>query len=192
MPNTPPQERSIIRRLKRQLAVHPRSKKLKRALARHRAALRALRPPLRKRAYWEAEKLIGVMEHGGNNQGGAVTEIIRANAGTGPEPWCGDFVAYCYRKAGSKRVTRAWAAVSLLRGVLGIRATSHPRAGDLVRFTFDHVGIFAHDNGNGTITTIEGNTGASGAVSDSSTGGDGVYKKVRSKGLVRDYLHVAG
>ena len=76
--------------------------------------------------------------------------------------------------------------------MLGIHATSRPRAGDLVRFTFDHVGLFEKDNHDGTITTVEGNTGASGAVSDSRTGGDGVYRKIRSKSLVRDYLHVVG
>jgi hypothetical protein len=148
--------------------------------------------PVRVRAFRVAQSLIGVMEQGGNNMGAMVSKIIRENGGGGPEPWCGDFMAYCYRHAGSKRVTRSWAAVRLLRGVLGISATSKPQKGDLVRFMFDHVGMFEKDNGNGTITTIEGNTGRSGAVSDSSTGGDGVYRKVRAKGLVRDYLRVNG
>lgn len=189
-------ERKIVRGLRRRVIAHPRSKVLRKSYARHKALLadmkRALYPPLRLRALHEASQLVGIMEAGGNNQGVAVTRIIRANAGTGPEPWCGDFVAYCYRKAGSKRVTRSWASVALLRGVLGIRATSAPQAGDIVRFSFDHVGIFVKDNANGFITTIEGNTGASGAVSDSSTGGDGVYRKIRSKGLVHDYLRVSG
>lgn len=149
------------------------------------------RRPLRLRALDHARALIGVMEHGGNNAGAMVSKIIRANGGSGPEPWCGDFQAYVYRLAGSKAVTRAWAAVSLLGGVAGVRRTSTPKPGDLVRFTFDHVGMFEKDNGDGTITTIEGNTGASGAVSDSSTGGDGVYRKVRSKALVNDYLRVS-
>lgn len=148
--------------------------------------------PVRVKAFRVAESLVGVMEHGGNNAGPMVSRIIRENGGGGPEPWCGDFVAYCYRHAGSKRVQRAWASVRALRGLLGITATSSPRRGDLVRFTFDHVGLFDRDNGDGTITTIEGNTGASGAVSDSSTGGDGVYRKRRSKQLVRDYLRVLG
>lgn len=192
MPDLAAHERATIRKLKRQLAVHPRSRVLKRALRRHRRALRKLKPSLGLRAHTVAVSLLGVMEHGGNNTGDAVSKIIRENGGYGPEPWCGDFVAYCYRHAGSKRVTRSWAAVVLLRGVLGITATSPPRTGDLVRFTFDHVGLFEKDNRDGTITTIEGNTGASGAVSDSSTGGDGVYRKIRSKSLVRDYLHVHG
>jgi hypothetical protein len=147
--------------------------------------------PLRDRAYKVAAGLVGIMEQGGNNAGPMVAKIITANGGTGPEPWCGDFVAYCYRLAGSKSVTRAWASVRLLGGLAGVKRTSSPRRGDLVRFTFDHVGIYDHDNGDGTITTIEGNTGAVGAVSDSSTGGDGVYRKRRSKTLVNDYLRVS-
>lgn len=146
--------------------------------------------PLRRRALAEAHRLIGVMEHGGNNRGAEVTRIIRENGGTGPEPWCGDFVAHCYRKAGSKVVQRLWASVYWLGRLAGLAKTTHPRPGDIVRFTFSHTGIFEKDNGDGTITTIEGNTGPTGAVSDSSTGGDGVYRKVRSKSLVLDYRHV--
>jgi hypothetical protein len=147
---------------------------------------------LREKAYKAAVSQLGVMETGGNNSGVPLTRYIKTNQGTGPEPWCGDFVAWCYRQAGSKRVSRAWAAVRLLSGVLGVKRTSKPQRGDLVRFTFSHVGIFVRDLGDGTIETIEGNTGASGAVSDSSTGGDGVYRKLRSKGLVQDYLRVVG
>lgn len=143
------------------------------------------------RAARVAKALVGVMEQGGNNVGPMVSKIIRENGGRGPEPWCGDFVAYCYRHAGSKRVQRRWASVRLLRGALGIRATSKPRTGDIVRFKFDHTGIFMHDRGN-EIETIEGNTGQSGAVSDSKTGGDGVYRKRRPKWQVRDYLRVTG
>lgn len=142
------------------------------------------------RAYKVARGLIGVMEEGGNNRGRMVSKIIRSNGGSGPEPWCGDFVAYCYRNAGSKSVRREWAAVRLLYPLVGIKQTGQPRKGDLVRFTFDHVGMFVKDLGNGRIETIEGNTGASGAVSDSKTGGDGVYRKVRPKSQVKDYLRV--
>lgn len=145
---------------------------------------------LRERAYRIASSLVGVMEEGGNNTGRKVNEIILANGGSIGEPWCGDFVAFVYRLAGSKAVTRSWAAVSLFLGILGIRRTSNPQRGDLVRFTFDHIGLFVRDLGNGEIETLEGNTGASGAVSDSATGGDGVYIKVRDKSLVNDYLRV--
>jgi hypothetical protein len=143
------------------------------------------------RAYRVAESLVGVMEQGGNNTGPMVDKIIHENSGAIGEPWCGDTMAYCYRHAGSKYVTRSWASVRLLRGLAGLEATNHPVRGDLVRYTFDHVGMFVKDNGNGTITTIEGNTGPSGAVSDGN-GNDGVYIKIRGKDLVRDYLHVKG
>jgi len=128
------------------------------------------------------------MESGGNNRGAKVEEIIRANGGVVGEPWCGDFVAYVYRKAGSKSPTRSWASVALL-GSVGTRV-SKPVAGDIVRFNFGHTGIFWKDAG-GEIITIEGNTGSSGAVSDSSSGGDGVYIKRRAKSLVTDYRHVS-
>lgn len=169
----------------------PRTGAMKRASARRKPRVqRWRRQSLQDRAVAVAEDLVGVMEQGGNNAGPMVSKIILANGGFVGEPWCGDFVAYCYRNAGSKSVTRSWAAVRLLSGVAGLKVVSTPRRGDLVRFTFDHVGIFLRDLGNGEIETIEGNTGASGAVSDSSTGGDGVYRKCRAKELVNDYVRV--
>ena len=189
----------ILQELRSRIIAHEKEgknpRKLKKAYKRHKAEkarlVRQKRMPLRLRAYLVAESLVGVMEQGGNNAGPMVERIIRANQGVKGEPWCGDFMAYCYRLAGSKRVVRAWAAVRLIRGLLGIRATSHPLKGDLVRFNFDHVGMFVSNLG-GEIQTIEGNTGATGAVSDSRTGGDGVYEKRRAKSLVRDYLRVTG
>lgn len=167
----------------------PRTAAMLRVSLERRSEVRSWRPPLQERAYRIAASLVGVMEEGGNNTGTMVSKIIRANGGAGPEPWCGDFVAYCYRNAGSKAVTRSWAVVRWLLGLAGIKHVSTPQRGDLVRFTFDHVGLFVRDLG-GEIETIEGNTGASGAVSDSATGGDGVYRKRRSKSLVHDYLRV--
>lgn len=144
---------------------------------------------LRDNAYSHAQSLIGVMESGGNNTGPTVNKIIRANRGSIGEPWCGDFCAYVYRLAGSKAVTRSWASVSSLGSLSGVKHLKHPARGDLVRFKFDHVGMYVADHGS-TIETIEGNTGRSGAVSDSRTGGDGVYRKRRDKHLVKDYLRI--
>jgi len=144
---------------------------------------------LQKRALRAADALVGVMEQGGNNTGPMVNKIIQANGGDIGEPWCGDFIAYCYRQAGSKAVTRSWASVRALSGVTGVKRVKTPQAGDLVRFNFDHVGMYVKEAGM-FIETIEGNTGASGAVSDSKTGGDGVYRKRRPKSLVNDYLRV--
>jgi len=172
--------------------------------AEHGRAMRKLRKlierktPLREKALAVAEGLVGVMEQGGNNVGPMVEKIIRANGGIPGEPWCGDFVAYCYRLAGSKAVTRSFAAVRLIRTVLGVRHTSSPKAGDVVTYVFDHTGLFARwlkpgDEGYtrpGDFEAIEGNTGATGAVSDSSTGGDGVYRKVRNADQVSEFLRV--
>lgn len=145
---------------------------------------------LRERAYKVAEGLEGVMEDGGTNAGPMVMKIIKANGGSGPEPWCGDFVAYCYRNAGSQGVDRVWASVTQLGADPDVHKVPDPERGDLVRFTFDHVGIFVRRIDASTIETIEGNTGASGAVSDSRTGGDGIYRKRRAAKLVTDYLRV--
>lgn len=144
---------------------------------------------LQKRALRAADALVGVMEQGGNNTGPMVDKIIKANGGDIGEPWCGDFIAYVYRQAGSKAVTRSWASVRALSAVAGVKRVGTPQPGDLVRFKFDHVGMYVKEAGM-FIETIEGNTGASGAVSDSKTGGDGVYRKRRAKNLVNDYLRV--
>lgn len=146
--------------------------------------------PLRERAYRIAASKVGVMEQGGNNVGPAVEEIIREGGGVRGQAWCGWFMAYCYKLAGSNAITWQMGAVRLWLGIFGVRRTSKPRRGDAVRFTFDHIGMFVRDCGDGTIETIEGNTGATGAVSDSATGGDGVYRKRRPKSLVRDYLRI--
>jgi hypothetical protein len=146
--------------------------------------------PLRLRAYREAERLIGVMERGANNRGAQVEQIIREGGGLPGQAWCGWFLACVYKRAGSKAVTWQMGAVRLWLPLSGVKRVKQPYKGNAVRFTFDHIGMFVKDNGNGTIETIEGNTGASGARSDSSTGGDGVYRKVRSKSQVRDYLHI--
>lgn len=146
--------------------------------------------PLRVRAFNEARKLVGVMEEGGNNRGAAVERIIHEGGGLPGQAWCGWFCAAVYKRAGSRAVEWRWGAVRLLSSVSGVKRVSTPLPGDLVRFTFDHVGLFEKDNGDGTITTVEGNTGATGAVSDSATGGDGVYRKRRPKSQVNDYLRV--
>jgi hypothetical protein len=137
-------------------------------------------------------KLVGIMEVGGNNMGRQVLEIIRANGGTGPEAWCGDTVAWAYRHAGSRVVQRGWAAVRLLGFLTGMKIVSAHDAlpGDIVCFKFDHTGMLRRKISAGEIETIEGNTGRSGAVSDSRTGGDGVYIKHRSTSLVARYVRV--
>jgi tellurite resistance protein len=145
---------------------------------------------LRGRAYTQARELVGVMEKGGDNRGKKVEQIIRFAQGTLAEEWCVDFLIWCYGHAGSTVVRPGYTRAVRFMLAPGVVSTRAPQRGDMVRFTFDHTGMFVKDNGNGTITTIEGNTTGSGAVSASSTGGQGVYLKIRSKTGVRDYLRV--
>lgn len=181
--------RIIMKARPRLAAVRRRKRKVQAAVAK----LGASTKPLRERALDEATKLIGVREVGGNNRGPKVEEIIRYARGYVPEPWCVNFVIWAYGRAGSKYVKPGYTrAVRYMYPAAGVSRTGSPKPGDIVRFTFDHTGLFVRDLGNGYIETIEGNTGASGAVSDSTTGGDGVYRKRRAKSLVQDYLTVAG
>ncbi len=158
---------------------------------------------LGERAWRAAGELLHVRERGGNNRGAEVERIIRANGGVPGEPWCGDFVAYCYLKAGCKTVTRPWAAVRFLGRLVGqvtLRSKRRGRLGDIVTFTFDHTGLLGwYSDANGRevpanrathIVAREGNTGVSGAVSDSAAGGDGVHEKVRPLALVARVVRV--
>ncbi len=158
----------------------------------------AAKKPLRLRAWAEMQTLIDekVTEQGGNNRGGTVEEIIRAAGGVPGEPWCGDTVAYCYLRAGAKSVVRAWAAVRWLEKLL--TRVWHPKRGHVVIYQFDsgdpdHTGLFdrwAPERGPGFFYAGEGNTGNSGAVSDSITGGDGVKLKLRHTSLVSSFRRV--
>jgi hypothetical protein len=142
------------------------------------------------RALMEAGRLVGVTEAGGNNRGPMVDRIIKYALGDLGEAWCVDFNIWCYGHAGSKIVKPGYTrAVRFMWPVNGIIKTGNPRPGDMVRFTFDHTGLYVKDNGDGTITTIEGNTGNQ-DISDPITGG--VRRRTRAKSLVRDYLRVTG
>ena len=71
------------------------------------------------------------------------------------------------------------------RGTWSNGATAKPQPGDIVFFDFpggdkvDHVGIVVKDNGDGTITSVEGNTVADGKAGSQSNGGE-VCLKIRS------------
>lgn len=195
---TPDQKRALMRRWRTSV------QQAHATLDRIEAEQRRRRSPLRVRALDEAGEMLGIMEHGGNNLGAGVLAIIKEAGGVGPEPWCGDFVAVAYRRAGSKVVTRPWAAVRYLGFLTGMRVLAGVRRalpGDIVCFTFDHTGLlryFCDANGRKVaagiathVATREGNTGATGAVSDSKTGGDGVYDKVRPIELVARAVRVS-
>lgn len=142
---------------------------------------------LGERAWDVAGTLLAVREVGGNNMGPMVTKIIREDGGSGPEPWCGDFDAYCYRHAGSTAPNRSWAATSLIGRSPGVKIIpkEQVRVGDILVFDFRtggpiHMGLYGEmmpDNFH--LRTREGNTTAAGAdnVSDAASTSDGVYEK---------------
>ena len=106
------------------------------------------------------------------------------------QPWCGSLMMWCADKAGVKipntvytpngvaafKKAKAWADAK----------DAHPQPGDLVYFSFvpaakptdpvQHVGLVVKDNGDGTITTIEGNTTRDGAKGSQDNGGECALK----------------
>lgn len=155
----------------------------------------AAKRPLRQKALdvmlrWDRED---VQETFANNRGAKVDAIIRKAGGTPGEPWCADGVMAAYLEAGAKTVQRAWAYVPTLERLL--TRVVRPQPGHVVIFNFDggpadHTGLFIKDNGNGTITTVECNTGTGGARMDGT--GDGVHRRVRPKSMVQSYRRVRG
>jgi surface antigen len=114
-----------------------------------------------------------------------------------PCAWCAIFVYYVLSACGGKRLEEgcsnkaycpsiwAWAKAK------GYARTSGPKKGDLVLYDWqkdgvcDHIGFVICDNGNGTITTVEGNT------SNTSNGNGGcVQVRVRAKSLVKGYVRL--
>jgi hypothetical protein len=105
-------------------------------------------------------------------------------------PWCGSFVNWCGNEAGVKIPN----TVSTVAGAKAFQKnkawedaeTATPQAGDIVYFDFpsdgvdriSHVGIVIKDNGDGTVTCVEGNT-APDKKGDQRNGGQ-VAKKVRA------------
>lgn len=86
------------------------------------------------------------------------------------QPWCGSFVMWCANEAGVKVpntvYTPAGAQAFIKAGTWQKAEEATPQPGDIVYFDFpgdgvdriSHVGIVVKDNGDGTVTTMEGNT----------------------------------
>ena len=139
--------------------------------------------PLRLKAFQVAETMVGVTETG-HNSGPTVNKIIFDGGGweTGLE-WCGLFVSYCYRHAGYTKTTWKWMRVFSYLGFSGVKRTSNPLKGNLVRFKFGHIGIFDRWISSTEFSTIEGNT-------EGSDGSQGVRRRTRNKRDVLDFLEV--
>jgi hypothetical protein len=106
------------------------------------------------------------------------------------QPWCGSFVNWCGNEAGVKIpntvFTPAGAAAYKKAKAWEDAEVATPQPGDIAYFDFpsdgvnrvSHVGIVIKDNGDGTVTCIEGNTSSS-KKGDQRNGGQ-VAKKVRA------------
>jgi len=106
-------------------------------------------------------------------------------------PWCGSFVMWCANEAGVKVPN----TVSTVNGAGAFKkmgtwvdaAVASPEPGDIAYFDFpgdgvdriSHVGIVVSNNGNGTVTCIEGNTAGDKKKSTDQRNGGEVAKKVR-------------
>lgn len=86
------------------------------------------------------------------------------------QPWCGSFVNWCGNEAGvvipNTVYTPAGAQAFQKKKAWMDAETATPQPGDIVYFDFpgdnvnriSHVGIVVKDNGDGTVTCVEGNT----------------------------------
>lgn len=145
---------------------------------------------------------VGVRESpAGSNRGPRVDEYQRADWLKGEGyAWCAAFVCWCVARAAGEKpsftlplTAGAWDFEQWARGKYGpvpgwrIIGDQEPiRTGDIVIFTFSHIGIAETDEISGTIETIEGNTNSAG-----SREGDGVYRKTRRRSQIRSALRYA-
>ena len=154
-----------------------------------------------------AESQVGVRESG-RNSGVDVRKYQEAtNLKERGFAWCAAFVDWCIKEwltdseavkwLGLKvRTPEEWRPkTALAYGFLNwakdrpnttevLMPSAKAQAGDIVMYTFSHVGIVISDNGK-TIQTVEGNTNEEG-----SREGDGVYYRTRNKSLVRRYVRI--
>jgi hypothetical protein len=114
-----------------------------------------------------AKSQVGVIEGPKDNE-----TLYGAFTGANYQAWCGSLMMWCAKQAGvtipNTVYTPTGAAAFKKAGAWADAANAHPQPGDLVYFSFipqakpdspiQHVGIVVKDNGDGTITTVEGNT----------------------------------
>ncbi len=144
---------------------------------------------------------VGVMENPmDSNTGVEVREYQKSTSlsGTG-WAWCAAFVCWCFQKvADSKKVSYSfklpktagaydfvnWAKRNS-EYIEIIKDKNKILPGDLIIFTFSHIGISNGVVKSGRVDTIEGNTDGKG-----SREGGGVYKKNRSLSIVKTVLRI--
>lgn len=111
-------------------------------------------------------------------------------------PWCAAFVCWLCREAGMSNALRPttpgawdfenWArktpeAATLIKPIRGTKI----EPGDILVFTFSHIGLAVGSGRWGKVSTVEGNTDPSG-----SREGGGVYKRSRKRSEVRSIIRL--
>lgn len=132
-----------------------------------------------------AEAEVGYIEGPKDNET-KYGKAMRANF----QPWCGSFVNWVAKKAGVKIpncvYTPAGANAFIQAKAWEYAKDADPKPGDIAFFDFpadgidriSHVGIVVANNGDGTVTVIEGNTSPD-KRGDQRNGGE-VCKKIRA------------
>ena len=126
-----------------------------------------------------AQAEVGVAEQPpGSNDAPRIAEYRQATAGSGVGPWCGYFVSWAARQAGTPLGEQGQGLGSVAaiadwaqRTGRSLPAGSVPAPGDLIVWGSRHVGIVESVGSDGSIHTVEGNS--SDAVSRRSYGADG-------------------
>jgi len=152
-----------------------------------------------------AEGEVGTMEDVVNNTGAELLKYKQATwLAPGAWAWCAAFVCWCYQEAlknhpiaNLKRPQTAgawdfenWA--SQQSKVALHKPPGSVQAGDIVVFTFSHIGIAVEDESGGFVTTVEGNTNVKGTRDGGGKTRDGVYRKHRSKSQIRSVIRTVG
>ena len=148
-----------------------------------------------------AKKEVGVEEIGGTNCGPRVNEYKSATwlPPDQPWPWCAAFIDWLVMRAmaesGQKftferpRTAGAWDLENWSMKQDGSTWTKlNPQAGDIapgdiVIFTFSHVGLAIDSPAKGMVETVEGNSNAQG-----SREGGGVWKQTRKLSQIRSRI----
>ena len=155
---------------------------------------------------------VGVLEVGGNNCGKRIREYQLATdlRPLGPWAWCAAFVCWAMEQWLDDAESRAWLRLKrstpedwrpTTAAAYGLTTWAKTRPnttrvltendkampGDLVTYDFSHCGILIEDRG-GSIVVVEGNTNGKGERD--SLSGDGVWRKVRSRQLVRNFVRI--
>jgi hypothetical protein len=149
-----------------------------------------------------AKKEIGVEEVSGTNCGKRVNEYKSATLLDPKQgwPWCAAFICWLMREAMKdstytfKRPTTAsawgfeeWAAKENSKVQLKKPHKDNIKPGDIVMFTFSHIGLAISEPEDGYIDTIEGNTDGQG-----SREGGAVLKKKRKLSSIRSVIRLVG